>query len=57
MGNPERLELQDLDIAVTRASDYLIFFGNYQLWRTQLSPMQSLLEQRELQREREVSLL
>lgn len=56
VGNPERLELRDLEIALTRASDYLILFGNYQLWSTELSPMQSLLEHRELQREREVSL-
>lgn len=57
VGNPKELRAQDLAIALTRASDYLIFFGDYQLWHTQSSPMQSLLERQELQREREVSLL
>lgn len=57
VGYPEKLEAQASAIALTRAKDYLILFGDYQLWLTQPSPLQSLLEQRELQREREVSLL
>ena len=57
VGEPERLTAQNLAIALTRASDYLILFGNYSLWLTQSSPLQPLLKQRELQREREVSLV
>jgi hypothetical protein len=57
VGNPEKLTLQNLAIALTRASDYLILFGDYQLWRDRSSFMQPLLERQELQREREVSLL
>jgi energy-coupling factor transporter ATP-binding protein EcfA2 len=57
VGNPEQLTLQNLALALTRASDYLILFGDYQLWCDRSSFMQPLLERQELQREREVSLL
>ena len=57
VGYPQKLAVSDLAIALTRASDYLILFGDYQLWSSQPSPMQNLLFQPELQREREVSLI
>ncbi|MBE9168939.1 hypothetical protein IQ238_15940 [Pleurocapsales cyanobacterium LEGE 06147] len=57
VGEPENLTEANLAIALTRASDYLILFGDYQLWSDRVSPMQDLLRQSELQREREVSLL
>ena len=57
VGCPQQLAVSDFAIALTRASDYLILFGDYQLWSSQSSPMQNLLFQPELQREREVSLI
>lgn len=57
VGYPQQLNRADLAIALTRASDYLILFGDYQLWSSQKSPMQNLLFQPELQRAREVSLI
>ena len=57
VGYPEQLTASESAITLTRASDYLILFGDYQLWTSQPSPMQDLLFQPELQREREVSLL
>jgi energy-coupling factor transporter ATP-binding protein EcfA2 len=57
VGDLENLTIKNLAIALTRASDYLILFGDYQLWSDRVSPMQDLLSQPELQREREVSLL
>lgn len=57
VGEPENLTVENLAIALTRASDYLILFGDYQLWSDRVSPMRDLLRQSELQREREVSLL
>jgi hypothetical protein len=57
VGCPQQLAVSDLAIALTRASDYLILFGDYQLWSSRSSPMQNLLFQPELQREREVSLI
>ena len=56
VGYPEKLTAANNTIALTRASDYLIFFGDYQLWRSQPSPLQDLLYRPELIREREVSL-
>jgi hypothetical protein len=57
VGYPQQLAGSDLAIALTRASDYLILFGDYQLWSSGSFPMQNLLFQPELQREREVSLI
>ncbi len=57
VGYPQQLAVSDLAIALTRASDYLILFGDYQLWSSQPSLMQNLLFQPELQREREISLI
>lgn len=56
VGYPEQLTVSDLEIALTRASDYLILFGDYQLWSSQPSPMRDLLFQPELQKDREVLL-
>ena len=59
VGYPEELTVSDLAIALTRASDYLILFGDCQLWSSKSSPyaMQDLLHRDELVREREVSLI
>ena len=57
VGYPQQLAVSDLAIALTRASDYLILFADYQLWSSRSSPMRNLLYQPELQREREVSLI
>lgn len=57
VGYPQQLSVSEIAIALTRASDYLILFGDYQLWSSRSSPMQNLLFQPELQREREVSLI
>lgn len=57
VGETETLTKEDLAIALTRGSDYLILFGNYQVWRDRSSPLQPLLQRRELQTEREVSLI
>lgn len=56
VGYPEKLTAANNAIALTRASDYLILFGDYQLWSSQPSPLQDLLYRPELIREREVSL-
>lgn len=56
VGYPEKLTAANNAIALTRASDYLILFGDYQLWSSQPSPLQGLLYCPELIREREVSL-
>ena len=57
VGYPEKLTAANNAIALTRASDYLILFGDYQLWSSQPSPIQDLLFQPELQRAREISLI
>jgi hypothetical protein len=57
VGYPEKLTAANNAIALTRASDYLILFGDYQLWSSQPSPLQDLLYRPELIREREVSLI
>ena len=57
VGYPEKLTAANNAIALTRASDYLILFGDYQLWSSQPSAMQNLLYRPELIREREVSLI
>ena len=57
VGYPQQLSVSEIAIALTRASDYLILFGDYQFWSSRSSPMQNLLFQPELQREREVSLI
>ena len=57
VGYPQQLAVSEIAIALTRASDYLILFGDYQLWSSRSSPMQNLLFQPQLQREREVSLI
>ena len=57
VGYPEKLTAANNAIALTRASDYLILFGDYQLWSSQPSPLQDLLYRPELMREREVSLI
>ncbi|MDJ0573416.1 MAG: hypothetical protein QNJ53_30865 [Pleurocapsa sp. MO_192.B19] len=49
VGYPQQLTRSDLAIALTRASDYLILFADYQLWSSRSSPMQNLLSQPELQ--------
>ena len=56
VGYPEKLTAANNAIALTRARDYLILFGDYQLWSSQRSPLQDLLYRPELIREREVSL-
>lgn len=56
VGYPEKLTAANNVIALTRASDYLILFGDYQLWSSQPSPLQDLLYRPELIREREVLL-
>ncbi len=45
VGYPEEIAVSDLAIALTRASDYLILFGDYQLWNSKSSPLQDLLFQ------------
>ena len=57
VGYPEKLTAANNAIALTRASDYLILFGDYQIWSSQTSPLQNLLYRPELIREREVSLI
>ena len=57
VGYPQQLAESDLAVSLTRARDYLILFGDCQLWSSRSSPMQNLLFQPELQREREVSLI
>ncbi len=56
VGYPEQLTESESAIALTRASDYLILFGDCQLWNSQASPMRDLLFQPELQKDREVLL-
>ncbi|MTJ08555.1 AAA domain-containing protein [Anabaena sp. UHCC 0204] len=50
--HPENIPVEYINIALTRAKDYLFLFGDYDLWKKHNSPIQSLLYQRELYKER-----
>lgn len=56
VGDPEKLRLENLAIALTRALDYLIIFGDYAVWSQKSSPLQALANHPDLYRQREVSL-
>ncbi|MBA3924023.1 MAG: hypothetical protein H0X31_20930 [Nostocaceae cyanobacterium] len=43
-GNPAMTQ-EDINTALTRGQDYLIFFGNYEHWRQLASPIRTLLAQ------------
>ncbi len=44
-GHPENITLEDINIALTRGQEYLILFGDYDLWRQPGSPLRSFLYQ------------
>ncbi len=44
-GHPENITPQDINIALTRGQEYLILFGDYNLWRQPGSPLRSFLHQ------------
>lgn len=44
-GHPENINSQDINIALTRGQEYLILFGDYDLWRQLGSPLRSFLYQ------------
>ena len=50
--NPENIPIEYINIALTRAKDYLFLFGDYDLWKKHNSPMQELLYQPGLYKER-----
>jgi hypothetical protein len=50
--NPENVNIGDINTALTRGKDYLFLFGDYDLWKTYKSPLQSLLYHPELYKER-----
>ncbi len=52
VGHPEIVDTQALNILLTRGQDYLIFFGDYDLWLNNNSPLKYLLNRPELCRER-----
>ena len=54
--NPENVPHQDMITVLTRGQDYLILFGDADLWEKDNSPIQSLLLQPELYKERRVVL-
>lgn len=54
VGQPETIALEDISIALTRGQDYLVLFGELDLWRKRNSPLQDLLDRPELHKERTV---
>ncbi|SRR5579883_1650387 len=52
VGNPETITPEIIHIALTRGQDYLILFGDYDVWWQVSSPLRSLLAQ--IHRERTV---
>lgn len=54
--NPENVPVECINLALTRAKDYLFLFGDYDLWKKYNSPMQELLYQPGLFKERLVIL-
>jgi hypothetical protein len=54
VGNPQDITREDINIILTRGREYLIFFGDYDLWKQTHSPLQNLLNQAELSKERMV---
>jgi hypothetical protein len=49
---PENMTIEDINTALTRGKDYLFLFGDYDLWKISKSPIQSLLYQPGLYKER-----
>lgn len=48
----ENITVENISTALTRGKEYLFLFGDYDLWKTYKSPIQSLLYQPELFKER-----
>ena len=55
VGEPETIPPEAIDIALTRGQDYLILFGDYDVWWQVGSPMRALLAQ-DIHKERMVVL-
>lgn len=53
-GNPKDIPIEDINIALTRAKDYLFLFGDYDVWQKYNSPIRSLLYDRTLSKECQV---
>jgi hypothetical protein len=54
--NPKIISSDELAIALTRARDYLILFGDFRVWQEARTPLQQILMSQDIQREREVVL-
>jgi len=54
--NPQDIPIEEMNITLTRGKDYLFLFGDYNLWKKLNSPIQELLNQSKLYKERLIVL-
>ncbi len=56
-GGNSLISFDEIVTALSRAQDYLLIFGNLEIWQKSSTPLEKLLANREIYREREVRLV